>query len=168
VTPRKTGSWKPTAPCSTGNPAQEWLPPYIVPASSGYISGIANPNLCINAANDAQQNGTVIRAYTCLPSDNAEIWQVEPGGDISLVQNLSYCLDIQNYGSAPGSVLQLYDCNAGSSQQWVAQPDGSLLNPASGLCLEDPANGASGTRLDINTCPAATDVPGMQWTLPSL
>jgi Ricin-type beta-trefoil lectin domain len=154
--------------CSTGNPAQEWLPPYVVPASTGYISQIGNPNLCINDANDAQKDGTQVRAYTCLVSDNAELWRIEPGGDIILSQNPSYCIDIQNYGTAPGSVLQLWTCNGGASQQWVARPDGSLLNPASGLCLEDPDDGASGTRLDINTCPTGTDVPDMQWTLPSL
>jgi Ricin-type beta-trefoil lectin domain len=154
--------------CSAGNPAQTWLPPYIVPTSTGDISETANVNICINDANGAQKDGAIIRAYPCLPSDNSEIWHVEPGGDIGLSENTGYCIDIQNSGTAPGSVLQLYTCNGGASQQWVAQSDGSLLNPASGLCLEDPGNGGSGTQLDINTCPSASDFADMQWMLPSL
>jgi hypothetical protein len=36
---------------------------------------------------------------------------------------------------------------------WVQQSNGSLLNPQSGLCLDDPSdNTANGTQLQIWTC----------------
>jgi non-reducing end alpha-L-arabinofuranosidase len=36
---------------------------------------------------------------------------------------------------------------------WQQQSNGSLLNPQSGLCLDDPSgNTASGTQLQIYTC----------------
>jgi non-reducing end alpha-L-arabinofuranosidase len=38
-------------------------------------------------------------------------------------------------------------------QKWVQQANGSLLNPQSGLCLDDPSgNTANGTQLQIYTC----------------
>jgi hypothetical protein len=44
--------------------------------------------------------------------------------------------------SAPGCWLQ----------KWVQQANGSLLNPQSGLCLDDPSgNTANGTQLQIYT-----------------
>jgi hypothetical protein len=41
-------------------------------------------------------------------------------------------------------------------QKWVQQSNGSLLNPQSGLCLDDPGgNTANGTQLQIWTCNGA-------------
>jgi hypothetical protein len=34
--------------------------------------------------------------------------------------------------------VEQFDCNSVGGQQWVAQADGSLLNPQSSLCLDDP------------------------------
>lgn len=154
--------------CSTGNPAQTWLPPYTIPTSTGDIRQIVNTSLCLNDTNGTAQNGTVIRAYTCLPSDTSEVWTVEPGGDLALAKASSYCIDIKNHGTTPGSLTQLDTCNGASSQQWIAQPDGALLNPTSSLCLEDPGQGGSGTQLDLGTCPKTADLPASEWTLPPL
>jgi hypothetical protein len=49
--------------------------------------------------------------------------------------------------------VQLWDCNGSGSQAWVTQADGSLRNPASGRCLDDPNNaGRQGDLLQINDC----------------
>src|SRR5581483_8613464 len=56
-------------------------------------------------------------------------------------------------GTAVGTKVQLYDCNGVGGQKWIQQANGSLLNPQSGLCLDDPSgNTGNGTQLQIWTC----------------
>ena len=40
------------------------------------------------------------------------------------------------------------------SQTWSHQPNGTLVNTSTGLCLDDPAGGAAGTDLVADTCAA--------------
>ncbi len=55
--------------------------------------------------------------------------------------------------TTPGAKLELYDCNGVGGQQWVPQANGSIVNPQSGLCLDDPSgNTTNGTQLQIWTC----------------
>src|SRR5579884_1136165 len=55
--------------------------------------------------------------------------------------------------STCGTQVQLFDCNGTGSQAWVSQSNGSLLNPQSGRCLDDPNNNeASGDLLQIYDC----------------
>jgi hypothetical protein len=59
-------------------------------------------------------------------------------------------------GTAAGTKVELWDCNGVGGQKWVQQANGSLLNPQSGLCLDDPSgNTADGTQLQIYTCNGA-------------
>lgn len=49
--------------------------------------------------------------------------------------------------------MQLWDCNGTGSQVWVTRADGSLQNPASGRCLDDPQNARKpGDRLQLYDC----------------
>jgi hypothetical protein len=50
---------------------------------------------------------------------------------------------------------------AGTGGQWRAGPDGSLVNPASGLCLTDP--GRSGATTTVASC---TGGDSQRWSLP--
>jgi len=48
----------------------------------------------------------------------------------------------------PLAKLELFDCNGVGGQVWVTQPNGTLFNPQSGLCIDDPAgNTSNGTQL---------------------
>src|SRR6266508_3521770 len=49
------------------------------------------------------------------------------------------------------------------AQVWRAQPDGTLLNPQSGRCLDDAGSGPPGTQLIIFAC---TGSANQRWTLP--
>jgi hypothetical protein len=40
---------------------------------------------------------------------------------------------------ANGTLIQLCTCNGTSAQQWRATTSGQLINPQSGLCLDDPS-----------------------------
>ena len=47
---------------------------------------------------------------------------------------------MRNGGTANGTRVLLFDCNTTGSQTWVSQANGTLLNPQSGRCLDDPNN----------------------------
>jgi hypothetical protein len=59
--------------------------------------------------------------------------------------------------------VELYTCTGGANQRW--QPvHGTLVNPVSRKCLDDPRfNTANGTQLVIYTCNGGRN---QQWTLP--
>ncbi|MFL6051326.1 MAG: RICIN domain-containing protein, partial [Actinoallomurus sp.] len=58
-----------------------------------------------------------------------------------------------------------YDCNGTGAQQWTRGSGSSLVNPASGRCLDATGpSSANGTRLQIWDC---TGGANQQWTLPS-
>jgi beta-glucosidase len=60
--------------------------------------------------------------------------------------------------------VQLFDCNGTGAQVWQPQANGSLLNPASGRCLDDPAaSTAVSTQLQIFDC---NGTAAQRWTLP--
>jgi hypothetical protein len=60
--------------------------------------------------------------------------------------------------------VQIYDCNGTGAQRWQAQSNGTLVNPASGKCLDAQNNSsANGTRLQIWQCFAGAN---QRWTLP--
>jgi beta-glucosidase len=67
-------------------------------------------------------------------------------------------------GTANDSKVQLYDCNATGAQVWQAQSNGSLVNPESGRCLDDPAATTTiGTQLQIYDCNGSN---AQVWHLP--
>jgi hypothetical protein len=43
------------------------------------------------------------------------------------------------------------------AQVWQPQPDGALVNPQSGKCLDDNGYGGSGTQVQIWGCSGNTD-----------
>ena len=56
-------------------------------------------------------------------------------------------------GTTNGTAVQLWECNGTGAQQWRVRSDGSVQNPQSGLCLDNPdASTTPGTRLNIRTC----------------
>jgi chitinase len=62
-------------------------------------------------------------------------------------------------------VIQLYDCNGTGAQQWQAQSNGTLRNPASGRCLDATGqSSADGTRLQIWDCFGGSN---QVWRLPA-
>ncbi len=49
-------------------------------------------------------------------------------------------------------------CNGIGGQEWQQQANGTLLDPQSGLCLDDPGgNRADGTQLVISSCQASAE-----------
>ena len=77
---------------------------------------------------------------------------------------LGKCLDINGGSSANGAKIQLWSCHGGNPQQWAAQSDGSLRNPASGKCLDVSGNSsADGAVVHLWACHGGAN---QKWTLP--
>ncbi len=73
-------------------------------------------------------------------------------------------MDVTSSGTTPGTLVQFWPCNGTGAQQWQAGANGSLVNPQSGLCLDDPGfSTTQGTQLEIWTCNGGSN---QRWTLP--
>ncbi|WP_353648959.1 arabinofuranosidase catalytic domain-containing protein [Nakamurella sp. A5-74] len=95
-------------------------------------------------------NNTDVVMYDCLREATDQQWWLDADRSIT---TLGRCLDVKGNATAVGTQVGLYDCNGVGGQKWVQQPNGTLLNPQSGLCLTDPAgNTANGTVLDLENC----------------
>jgi hypothetical protein len=75
------------------------------------------------------------------------------------VRVLGKCLDAANGGTAAGTAVQLYTCNTTGAQSWKLQANGTLVNPASGRCLNVPAGGTA----QLADCSAAAT---QSWRFP--
>jgi Glycosyl hydrolases family 31/Ricin-type beta-trefoil lectin domain/Domain of unknown function (DUF5110)/IPT/TIG domain len=131
--------------------------PIAIGASQGPITGYQG--LCLDDSNAATADFTPIQVYTCNGT-NAQQWSVASN---STLQVLGKCLDVHGGGTAVGTTVDLYDCNGTGAQTWVPQPDGALVNPQSGKCLDDTGSGGSGTQVAIYDCNGGAS---QQWTLP--
>ena len=101
------------------------------------------------AGDDNGGDGTAVQLWDCQSGAKDQHWTWAG----QTLQTLGKCLDIAGGNSAGGTKLQLATCNNGGYQNWVAQPDGSLRNPASGRCADSPSGAtANGTRLQIWDC----------------
>jgi hypothetical protein len=115
---------------------------------------------CLDDFGGSSTNGTIADLWDCNGT-GAQNWTVTGG----TLQANGKCLDIIGAGStADGTLVDLWDCNGGGNQQWTTGANGSLVNPASGKCLDDPGfNTTNGTQLDLWDCNGGTN---QAWTLP--
>src|ERR1039457_3614599 len=102
-------------------------------APSGPITSGDDGAKGVGASAFSTANGNKIQMWDCTGGINQQ-WTVEPDGTL---QVYGKCMDITgaNYGN--GTLIELWDCNGGGNQQWHAS-NGTLVNPASGKCLDDP------------------------------
>ncbi len=72
-------------------------------------------------------------------------------------------IPLQPSSGTNGTTVGLHDCNGTGAQTWVPQPNGALVNPQSGKCLDDNGSGSAGTQAIIYDCNGEAN---QQWTLP--
>ena len=117
---------------------------------------------CVDVAAGNSANGTPIVLWDCNGNPDQQ-WTVSPDGT---VRSLGKCLDVSGYGTANGSLTHLWDCapTPTANQVWVAQLDGSLMNPVSGRCLDAVGvSSANGTRLHLWDCYGGSN---QRWQMP--
>jgi GH25 family lysozyme M1 (1,4-beta-N-acetylmuramidase) len=138
----------------TGKASQKWTLP-----AGPVVSQV--PALCLDDSGNATADGSPVDVSAC-DGGAAQAWQAQPGGTLRIHGR---CLAVSRPGAVSGTPVELNSCSGGRAQQWRINAYGagvSLVNPAAGLCLADPASAAAnGTLLEVVTCKAAE--PGMAW-----
>src|SRR5450755_1519896 len=104
-------------------------------APTGPIVAGDNSGTCVDDNGPSTANGTKIQMWDCNGGPSQQ-WTIEPDGTLWIYGK---CMDITGGGTGNGTLVELWDCNGGTNQQWHAQ-NGTLVNPASGKCLDDPGS----------------------------
>jgi hypothetical protein len=117
--------------------------------------------MCVDGAGNSSNAGNPVQLSTCANS-NEQNWTIEPDGTIQLN---GLCLDTAGGGTAAGTLVVLDTCaSATSSQQWTQGAGNTVVNTASGRCLDDPgASTTNGTQLQIWDCNGSIQ---QVWPLP--
>ncbi len=127
-------------------------------ASRGFVTGIGG--LCLDARGAKSVTGTPVQTWRCNASA-AQLVAVPPGTDT--LQILGACLQLT--ADAAGAAVVLAPCTGQAGAQWAPQPDRSLVNPASGLCLDVPRGTTNaGQQLQAWTCNASA---AQRWVVPA-
>jgi hypothetical protein len=118
---------------------------------------------CLDDAANSTATGTKVQLWTC--SGNAQqSWAQQSDGTFRL--HGGYRLDTSGTGTSQGTLAVLDPCNGGGAQIWAPGPHNSLVQQASGLCLDDPAaNATNGTQLQIWSCNSGSN---QAWRLPGI
>jgi hypothetical protein len=109
---------------------------------------------CVDVhGDDLGHSGEAVDVWSCQPYALDQHWTYAHG----TLQTLGNCLAASGDGTAPGTRVVLATCDGNGAQQWAQEPDGTVRNPRSGLCLDDaPGNAGSFTPLEIQPCTGAT------------
>lgn len=122
------------------------------------VGGITNPG----STWCADINGAyTVQLWSCNHS-GPQTWTVRADGRLSILS--TKCMTPLADGSTAGTRIVAADCNNDDAAQiWHQQSDGTILNTASGLCLNVTTFGATAP-FSLAAC---TGVTGEQWTLPT-
>ena len=127
------------------------------------ISGSTSKCVDIDG-NDVPTNGQKAQVWDCLnvrtgaPGGFSEALDQQWTYNVATqsLQALGRCLEVTGNSTTPGAKTDLSSCTGVGGQHWVMQSNGSILNPASGLCLDDPSGIiTNGTGIQIWTCNGA-------------
>ncbi|WP_350278833.1 PQQ-dependent sugar dehydrogenase [Kribbella sp. HUAS MG21] len=122
-------------------------------------AGIGIGGKCIDVYQASTADGTPTTLYTCKGSVNQQ-WT--PSVDDGTIRSMGKCLSARDTTLRTPAVL--WTCDGTAGQRWIPRLNGSLVNAASGMCLDATgASTANGTKLILYTCNSALN---QRWTLP--
>ena len=136
-----------------GSAGQSWREPYNGPSvGSAFTNSVSGDCLTNTGA------GTASLGSCSSPPASAESWVVGSGG---IVQSSGgECLDaVQGLTNSadPGDLVQVDACSGSATQQWLTTPADALMNPETGLCLDDPKSSKTlGSLIDTHACNGTT------------
>jgi hypothetical protein len=129
--------------------------------ATGVIKSGVNSSDCVDNNNASGTDGNKVQIWTCDGNTGAQNWTLASNGTITIDGG---CMDITGAVYTNGTLVEWWTCNGGANQQWVAESNGTIVNPTSGKCLDDPAfNVTNGTQLDLWTCNGGSN---QNWTVP--
>ncbi|MEO5876747.1 MAG: ricin-type beta-trefoil lectin domain protein [Streptosporangiaceae bacterium] len=126
-----------------GTASQQWSVPQ---NGAGTSTGVTSKpgGLCL-----ANQNDQKAVIATCGDA-GTQTWNLGADGT-ERIQINGRCLGTAGVGN--GSLATVGACDGSPAQRWIAQPGGWISNPASGRCLDDPAQSMTpGTQVQIYDC----------------
>lgn len=92
---------------------------------------------------EAPTRGSGIRLSTDLGNQLSK-WNLLSNGEIRGIND--WCL------TGNGNALTVQDCNNQNEQKWIQQPDKTIKNTQSGLCLESEQDDTNNSRISLNSC----------------
>ncbi len=96
---------------------------------------------CVDVHRAEIKSGTKVQLYTCN-NTAAQQWDIDSDTTIHLRADRNYCLDVNGASTTKGTNIQLWACNGSVAQKWQQQSNSNgtraLVNPHSGMCLDDP------------------------------
>ncbi|MFE6865461.1 ricin-type beta-trefoil lectin domain protein [Kitasatospora sp. NPDC057692] len=95
----------------------------------------ANTTKCMDA--NGPEDGSQVQLYDCWNGLNQR-FDLRTDHTVRVYEK---CLTAD--GTTDGSPVKVRTCTGDASQKWEFWGDGTLKNPASGRCIDDPAAGAS-------------------------
>ncbi|NUR29226.1 MAG: DUF5110 domain-containing protein, partial [Catenulispora sp.] len=115
--------------------------------------------LCLDIRGGASADGTAAQLYGC----NHSAAQTFGHPSDQTLRVLGKCLGAA--GTANHSLVALATCTGATGQTWTQRADGTLLNAASGRCLDDPNGNTTpgAVQLEIYDCNAGST---QIWKLP--
>ncbi|MEU9992713.1 sigma-70 family RNA polymerase sigma factor [Streptomyces sp. NPDC048045] len=123
------------------------------------VAGVA-ASLCLDNHWASSADGSPITIYPC----NATIAQKVTVTSDNRLKIQGKCVDVSDGRTDNGTPVQLSSCSGSAAQVWMPQPDGSLVNPQSHRCLDDPAATLQeGTQLQIYDC---NKTAAQRWRIP--
>ena len=103
---------------------------------------------CLDVDMGKRDDGTPVQLYECIQS-SGQRWTARPDGRLSALTDR--CLTPAGNGTTDGTPVVSITCGTAESQVWQARADHTILNPASGLCLDTPGT-ASKARVRLAPC----------------
>ena len=133
------------------------------PGSIGAPGGTSTSTLvsaasgrCLDVPGGNSANGTQPIIWDCSGGANQR-WTING----QTMQALGKCLDAPTNATA-GTKVQIWACSGATNQRWNANPNGTISNVQSGLCLDVNGNATTnGTPVILWTCTAAAN---QRWT----
>jgi hypothetical protein len=115
--------------------------------------------LCVDDPGNSAVSGTAVEQVTCA-NDAEQNWTAPSNGTIQIN---GLCIDTSGDGTAVGTPVVLGSCSDTTSK-WTQQAGNTLVNTASGLCLDNDSLTTSGSQLEISTCSGGSN---QVWPLPA-
>ena len=141
----------------TASPSEQWSISSVSTARGQISSGLGALNqYCVTNASGSALGGTPVSFAPCSTSAGQVFTRV--GQTMRLGGN---CLTLARPLARASVWLQ--QCSGSTLQQWAAGANGSLVNPASKLCLDEPGSSkVQGTNLWVYTC---NGTAAQRWTV---
>jgi alpha-tubulin suppressor-like RCC1 family protein len=134
-------------------------PAGVTPGSAGPIVSGYRGSKCVAALGGATAPGTKVVLSSC----DGSAGQGWIAGSDGTLQDGGARMSVHGASQASKALIELDPCDGSGGQQWNAV-SGTLVNPASGKCLDDPGFSLTdGTQLEIYTCNGGAN---QQWRLP--